>query len=210
MGIINAILLPMLLLIWVILLYNILYIEKIKMNTGLSRKLFLNEDCNVTYAFVTLSVILFFYLLGNFISGAFIRIFTKRLVFFIISLVVCIVIACFYTISQIQSLEVRKMYSLKRYYLNMQDVLQQLQNIDILRKEVEKDETMTKEDKEEQLCLLNNSEKALRKAYSDVILAYNSMTLMITFKNVNDLKLTDESKKQLEKQIDTFEALQRL
>lgn len=207
---VNAILFPISVTVLFWLIKEYLFIVNVKMVSAINKKTVESEkdafEALIGCAIVINTVWWFICLL----LGVFVQIAKKQLLLFGISslvMVVLSVIFCFY----LKNKPERKKYMvLCKYMKTMDSILFQLRNIDKMSSELYTNATITETDRKEQIKSLNVSEKTLRKAYADIKQAYNSMVLLGTFKEANALTITDESKKELEKQIDVFESAQRL
>lgn len=210
MGTANAILFPILVGLFIITSEHTYYVVRIKSESVENRKQFRGQEEDVLSLFSISCITLFLDFMLTLFLDAFPRLVTKHLLPFSISVCITTLVLIVYFIRVKKSEEVNLYKTLYKYRMNMLDIERQLKNIENMKTDIYNNSTIEETDKEEQFKLLNDSSNTLRKAYSDVKQAYNSMVLMGTFKETNELKLTDESKKELQKQIDIFDAAQRL
>ena len=70
--------------------------------------------------------------------------------------------------------------------------------------------TISKEGKIKQINTLKQSKKVLKREYEDITGGINALYLVGTFKEINDSKVSDETQRELQEQIDIFNAYEEL
>lgn len=97
----------------------------------------------------------------------------------------------------------------QKYINKLEEIENKLEEIKYMKRDIREDEIFDK-DKGTYLANLEKTEETLKRAYREITVGLHSLELIDTIKGVNELALTDETKEELQKQIDVYNAYAEL
>ena len=97
----------------------------------------------------------------------------------------------------------------KKYMDKLEDIEIQLESIKYMKRDIIED-TLYEGDKTEYLRPLEESEKVLKKSYKDLQEGLYAIDILGTIKGLKKLELRDQTKEELEREIDVLNAYKKL
>lgn len=99
---------------------------------------------------------------------------------------------------------------LKEYRDKLSEIKKQKRHVFEMQAKIKTDVAIPFEEVDKNLKILDETDDALNKAYTNLLMAYNAARVSGTFDSVVNLMVSDDAKKDLQKQLDVLHSLEEL